>query len=239
MTKLPYYISIRLYMKKLLYIIFAFILQLLLVVPLFALTTDNPEEVCSSFKDVELEQSFITNMLSAASNGTFYRINPDSSKAGFCVHGPMGLVRAEFKQFDGAVALPGKRKHGAAALVTLDVGSLESDTIFADSLLKSDSFLDAETYPKITFAGKDVVWINPEKAVIKGSLTMHGVTRDVAFYVEFSSVSDQHYATDMVQIKASTTISRSEFGLDAFDSVEDKVNLCMQVDAVRYYVDPL
>ena len=226
-------------MKKNLIIIFALWIQFFLAGSAFALMTNDSGQLCSAFKDVELEQSFISKMLEAASNGTLYKIRPETSKAGFCVRGPMGMVKAEFRQFQGGVALPDARSQQAAALVSLDVNSLESNSFLADSLLKSDGFLDAEAHPKITFVGKDVVWISPTKAVIKGELSMHGVTREVAFYIEFSASTEQQYSSDTVRIKASTTISRSEFGLNAFAAVDDKVNLCLQVDAQRYYVEPL
>ena len=208
--------------------------------PATARLTGNADELCAPFANTPLDQSFIADMLTAAGNGTLFRIEPGSSRMGFCVQGPMGLVRAEFKQFNGGLTFQGADAENARTLVALDVSSLVSDTLFADSMLKSEQFLDAETYPQIYFVGRSVEWINARKAVLKGDLTLHGVTREVAFYVELSEPRQQQYAKEKISIKASTTISRAEFGIQALaPAVDDRVTLCMQVKAVRYLVDAL
>ncbi len=220
---------------------FVRVLTLFLVLqPAFASVDGNADELCAPFAESQMDQSFIAEMLTAASNGSLFRIEPDSSRMGFCVQGPTGLVRAEFKQFNGGLTFQGADAKKAKTLVALDVSSLVTDTLFADGMLKSAQFLDVETYPQIFFAGHTIEWINPRKAVLKGDLTMHGVTREVAFYVELSSPRQQSYAKEKLSIKASTTISRAEFGMRAFaPAVDDRVTLCMQVEAVRYQVDAL
>jgi len=226
-------------MKKFIFITVLLIFQLLLITPASALVTGDPGVLFSSFKNAGLEPSLVNNMLSAAGSGTLYEIEPGNSKASFRVRGPIGVVQAQFTRFQGGIVLPMRHQKKAVILISLNVNSLESNSIFADGLLKGDSFLDAQAHPTITFTGDNLIWIGPAKAVLKGKLTMHGISREVAFYVEFSHPDSQHNSTDKMLIKANTTINRSQFGMSNFSSVDDKVNLRMQVEAVRYYVDPL
>lgn len=210
------------------------------IAPAYAMVADDSANVCAPFTDTNVGESSIAQMLSAADNGMLYRINQETSKAGFCVQGPTGLVRANFKRFNGAVALLDNRADNIKTLIAMDVDSLESDTFLVASMLKGDAFLDAETFPKIFFVGKSVEWINSRKAVLKGELTMHGQTREVAFYVELTVPRQKSYAMESISIKASTTISRTQFGLGALVGVvDDKVTLCMEFEAVRYRVEYL
>lgn len=217
------------------------LLQFLLIRPSFALMANDISYSRSPLALVgkELNQPFKPTMLSAAGNSILYRIEPGHSKARFYVHGPLGMVQVEFKRFKGGVALSDVNSNQAGTLLSLDVNSLESNSLFAAGLLKSKSLLDADLHPEITFVGKDMVWISSTKAVLKGDLTIHGITRQVAFYVEFSVPKGQYYSRKKISIKASTTISRARFGLVAFSpEVDDKVNLRMQIEAVRYSVEP-
>jgi len=211
-----------------------------LISPVHAMMVDDSTDMCAPFKDTDIGQSSIAQMLSAADRGMLYQIDQASSKAGFCVEGPTGLVRADFKRFNGGVALLDNRADEIKTLMALEVDSLESDTFLVASMLKGDTFLDAETFPKIVFIGKSVEWVNAHKAVLKGELTMHGQTREVAFYVTLTAPRQKSYAMESISIKASTTISRQQFGLGALaDVVADRVTLCMQFESVRYRVEYL
>jgi len=208
--------------------------------PVYAMVADDSADVCAPFKDTDVALSSIAQMLSAADNGMLYRIDQEKSKAGFCVEGPTGLVRANFKRFSGGVALLDNRADHIKTLMAMEVDSLESDTILVAPMLKGGAFLDAKTFPKIVFVGKRVEWINSHKAVLRGELTMHGQTREVAFYIELTAARQKSYAMESISIKASTTISRQQFGLDALvDVVADRVTLCMEFEAVRYRVEYL
>ncbi len=217
-----------------------FLVLWLLVVPSYGLMTDDSDDLCAPFADTPVQASSIEQMLAAADEGMLYRIETKNSRAGFSVLGPVGLVEAEFKHFSGGVALLDKKADKVRTMVALDVGSLESDTILVASMLKSKQFLDAESFPKIVFTGHEVEWITPYRAVLKGELSMHGVTQTVAFYVEVSQPKDNYFAHEEIKITASTTISRVAFGLNALPgAIDDKVNLTMAFNVVRYRVEYL
>lgn len=209
----------------------AVLLGLMLGVSVSAYAKD--EKLCAPFKDAKIDQNILTMMLKAAKDGDLYRIKPGSSKMGFCVNSPLGKVEAEFRQFNGGLALKGVNQQGRA-LVSIAVDSLETDSGIIESMLKSESFFDSEQYPNIIFVSTDFEWITDEKAVLKGDLTMHGVTKPVAFYVDLQKVKTEQ-GEDVLTVKATTTIQRSEFGMYTLSSmVDDRVSLCMTIDAYRY-----
>ena len=191
------------------------------------------DNLCKPFEDAQIDKSLISRMLQAADDGHLYRIKQGSSRMGFCVNSPLGVVEAEFKNFKGGLALNDTREDGHA-LVTIEVDSLDTDSFVIENMLKSESFFNSEVYPQILFVSSGMEWIGEKRAVLKGDLTMHGVTKAVAFYVDMLEAKDGK-GEDMLTVKATTTIQRSEFGMYTLSPVvDDRVSLCMSIDAERY-----
>jgi polyisoprenoid-binding protein YceI len=193
----------------------------------------NDEELCAPFEEAQVDETMLAMMLNAAKEGNLYRIKPGSSKMGFCVNSPLGKVEAEFREFRGGLALKDSKQQGTA-MVKIDVDSLETDSALIESMLKSESFFDTEQYPDILFVSSGVEWMSDEKAVLKGDLTMHGVTKTVAFYVDMKKAKTDQ-GEDILTVKATTTIQRSEFGMYTLSPmVDDRVSLCMTIDAYKH-----
>ena len=187
--------------------------------------------LCAPFKDANIDQSMVTLMLRAATEGDLYRVKPDSSRMGLCVNSPVGKVEVEFREFKGGLALNDFMQQGTS-LIKIDVDSLETDSGLIETMLKSESFLDSEQYPDIVFVSTGIEWMEDNKGVLKGNLTMHGVTKPVAFYVDLKK---GRAGEETITVKATTTIQRSEFGMYTLSPmVDDRVSLCMTIDAYKY-----
>ena len=207
------------------------LLALVLALPVSVHAED--ETLCAPFKNAQIDQSKLKMMLSAAKDGDLYRIKPDSSKMGFCVNSPLGVIKAEFHDFKGGLALKETKEQGSV-MVNIAVDSLKVDSSIVGAMLKSESFFDSEKFPDIVFVSTSFEWITDEKAVFKGELTMHGVTKTVAFYVDLAKVKTVQ-GEEVITVKATTTIQRSEFNMHTLSPmVDDRVSLCMTIDAYKY-----
>ena len=89
---------------------------------------------------------------------------------------------------------------------------------------------------KSFFVSTDFKWMSATRAELRGNLTLHGVTRLVVFNVEVSGGgSKQIGEAENILVKATTTIRRSDFGMDTLSKlVSDSVQLCMSVKAKKY-----
>jgi len=212
-----------------------------LVLSVFAASAIAENEICAPFKDGVVDGSVVSKMLAAANNGHLYRINPSSSKIGFCVDSPLGLIEGEFKEFTGGLTfLQENAAMDEQALVMVNTASLETDGSFIEGMLKGRKFFDVENFPEILFVSTGFKWVSETEAVLMGDLTMHGVTKAVGFHVELIEQAGDDEPGSLGQeqrilVRATTRILRSEFGLTALSPmVGDSVNLCMSVDAVKY-----
>ena len=197
----------------------------------------EPGDLCAPFKDSSVDQSLVTKMLKAAEQGGLYRIRSSTSSVGFCAHSALGRIEARFTAFQGGVLLPDASEAGyGQALVRVDVDSLSTERSLLGPVLKSGSFLDVDSFPEILFVSTGLRWSSPTRGVLHGELTLRGVTRPVAFSVELIGADGAPLeSAEKVQVKATTTIHPSEFGMQALQTfADDRVELCMQVDAVRY-----
>lgn len=193
-------------------------------------------DVCAPFKDGVVDETIVSKMLSAADDGHLYRIKPSSSRVGFCVDSPIGMIKGEFKDFSGGLTfLQEDVSSDEQALVMVNARSLETDGMFIEHLLKGEKFFDVENYPEILFVSTGFKWVSETEAVLLGKLTMHGVTKDVGFHVELIEEPGDEAEEQRILVRATTLIRRSEFGLNTLNPmVSDSVNLCMSVDAVKY-----
>lgn len=192
----------------------------------------NDEDLCAPFKDAKIDQSLIAQMLNAAEDGYLFQIKNESSKMGFCVDSPVGMVEGSFQQFKGGIAL---QEPGNRTLVSVDLDSLQTNTPFTEDLLKGDLFFNVKNHPELIFISSGFEWLSETRAILKGELSLNGITRTVAFYVEITELDGDLGDADTILVKATTTVQRSQFNMSNLSPmVSDRVNLCMSVEAERY-----
>lgn len=98
------------------------------------------------------------------------------------------------------------------------------------------NLLDAKRYPVATFVSTRVEPDGPDRAFVHGTLTLHGVARPVKLDVTLNALK-RHPLPPFRRtagFSATATISRAEFGIDAWKSViGDSVELRIEAEAVR------
>lgn len=216
------------------------LLAILMTVGWLSLAHANSDEkeLCAPFQDGKVDASLLSTMLDAARDGYLYRIDDDTSQVGFCVSSKFSEVKGHFHEFSGGIALPppGATAPASQAMIVINTTSLDTDGSLVENLIKSERFFDVEKYPEILFISRGFEWTGKDTATIAGDLTVHGVTKQVVFEVTLTPVKDAAGSvTGRMVVKATTTIHRSQFGMDNLSKlVSDSVNLCMSVEVVRY-----
>ena len=192
--------------------------------------------LCAPFQDSKVAPARVQAMLSAAKDGHLYRIQPSTSRVGFCIESKFSRVKAEFRNFQGGLSLWPDPGEDELAMVVIRAASLDTNGSIIEHMLKSQRFFDVENYPEILFVSKGIHWTSQTTVELEGDLTLHGVTKAVTFQVQLTSVKKAPGSqVEKIVAKAGTTISRSDFGIDALSQlVDDNVELCMSVEAIRY-----
>ncbi|WP_407352455.1 YceI family protein [Luteimonas sp. R10] len=96
--------------------------------------------------------------------------------------------------------------------------------------------LDAERYPAARFVSERIEPLDADRAAVHGTLTLRGVTRPATLEVVFNALK-RHPMPPFrrtVGFSATTTLSRAEFGIDAWPSmIGDTVELRIEAEATR------
>lgn len=194
------------------------------------------QDLCAPFEDGRIAESVMSTMLNAADAGYLYRIEASTSQVGFCVDSALQRVEGDFRDFQGGIALLPEAGKTGQTVIVIRTDSLNTEGALVENLIRSARFFDVANYPEILFVSTDFKWTSPTQAVLQGNLTLHGVTKPVIFKVELSSSGDRKVGeAEDILVKASTSISRSDFGMDTLSKlVSDSVQLCMTVKAKKY-----
>lgn len=98
------------------------------------------------------------------------------------------------------------------------------------------NLLDVEEFPTATFVSTRIEPIDPQHASVYGTLTLHGVPREVKLEVTLNALK-RHPLPPFRRtagFSATATLSRADFGIDAWKSViGDSVELRLEVEATR------
>ena len=142
---------------------------------------------------------------------TTWTIDKNHSKIGFNVtHMAVSEVEGKFNDFDGSVVSKADDFNGAQVEFTAKTASVDTDNEKRDGHLKSPDFFEADKFPEIKFIGTLVK--EGGKYQLKGDLTMHGVTKQVAFDVTYGG-SINHAKGTKAGFKLTGKLNRKDYGL--------------------------
>lgn len=178
----------------------------------------------------------------AATGTTTWNIDPIHSSAEFKVkHMMISHVKGHFSKLTGDLTLDESDLAKAYVEASIDAASIETRDAQRDAHLRSADFLDAEKFPALTFKSGRIRIVRDGELSVEGSLTIHGVTRDVVFAVEGPTPPTKDpWGNTRVAVTATTKINRKDYGLTWNATLEtggilvgDEVTITLEVEFVK------
>jgi polyisoprenoid-binding protein YceI len=212
------------------------VLLLAALVTSIALTANaGAREQLSSSLLGKVGDSALAAMVDASSAGNFYQIEPAASEVRFSVDSIAGEATGNFTHFKGVIALQPEAVNNGQAIFVLRSGSISTANVAIDKVVKSKSYLDSARFPEILFVSSGFVWLSETKGLLKGKLTLHGVTNNVAFNAQVSDAAGNRInGSDTILVKIDTSISRARYGMKLMSSVvSDAVRLSLNIRAKK------
>lgn len=171
-----------------------------------------------------------------------WNIDPVHSIAEFRVkHLMISSVRGQFTGVTGSLTYNESDPTQSQVQAAVDVSTINTHDPQRDAHLKSADFFDAEKYPTFTFKSSRVTRRSDGSLAVAGSLTMHGVTKDVEFAVEgpTAPVKDP-WGNTRIGVSATTKINRKDFGLTWNAALEtggvmvgEEVSITLELEFVK------
>ena len=122
-------------------------------------------------------------------------------------------VHGVFEKVNGTVDFNEANPERSAVEVQIEAASINTRDTNRDTHLRSADFLNAETYPYLTFKSTRIEKLSKDHGHIHGDLTIRGVTHPVTLDVDFQGKSKSPWGTTNAGFEASAKISRKEWGL--------------------------
>ena len=186
--------------------------------------------------DSKVGHPVLATMLEASRAGRFYQIEPADSEVWFSIDSIVKPVKGEFTHFKGGITLQPDADNNGQALFVVESDSISTSNIVIDEVVRSKSFFDVEHHPEILFVSSGFSWLSETRGLLKGKLTLRGVTKAVVFNVELSDIEGNKVGnSETILVKINTSISRSMFGMKLMTSVVgDTVRLSMTIQAKKH-----
>jgi polyisoprenoid-binding protein YceI len=112
-----------------------------------------------------------------------YLVDKNHSEAAFQVRHLVSKVRGRFTDFAGTISVDQAKPETSTVEFTIKTTSINTDVEARDKHLRSADFFDVEKFPEITFKSSKVVAKGKDHLDVTGTLTMHGVSKEVTLPV--------------------------------------------------------
>jgi polyisoprenoid-binding protein YceI len=170
-----------------------------------------------------------------------YALDVAHSRLGFVArHAMVTKVRGAFNDFEGTAVIDGADPSKSSVNITIQVASIDTRNEQRDGHLRTNDFLDADTYPQITFTSTSIAQKGGEEFEVTGDLTIKDVTRSISFPLEFQGAAKDPFGNDRIGLEGQVVINRKDWGVNwnaALETggvlVSEKVTLEFEISAIK------
>lgn len=137
-----------------------------------------------------------------------------------------------FERFDVSLTFDAENPESAKIEAIIDMTSLDVANDPFANILMGPNWFDANQFPETIFRATGIEIAGDNAGVMKGDLTMHGVTQPIVMAVTFNGGGfDRLRGAYVIGMSAQTTVSRRSFGVSRFGIlVSDNVELEIEAE---------
>lgn len=167
-------------------------------------------------------------------------LDPAHSEITFKVkHMMISNVKGNFKTFK--VDVTGDDILKSDIRVSIETATIDTGSDQRDAHLKSADFFDVENHPEMTFQSTSIEEDDDEdEFVMKGLLTIKGISKEVKLEVEFGGVNKDPWGNEKAGYSFEGKINRKDWGLNwnaALEAggllVSDEVKISGEIQFVK------
>jgi len=148
-------------------------------------------------------------------------------------------VVGRFKDVQGTIAYSADDPSKTSANSIINVDSYDANNKGGEDAVKSVAFLDAATYPEISFKSKSTMEKDGKNYLV-GDLTIHGETNEIELpYTIKGPLMDLATQKQSIAFVASVTINRQDYGVkfnrqlpNGIKLVADEVEITLSILAI-------
>ena len=169
---------------------------------------NNPKYII--FNVVTLISLIVASHSVSYARKTSFEVDQKESKVGFMIkHKITKDVYGGFRNIEGNVTFDKEQNSIVNVEAKIDVNSIDTGNSKRDRHLKSPDFFDANNFPYIIFESSDVKKLENEKYIVRGLLTMRGISKNITLRGE----RKKNINNNLMVFSAESLIDRQDFGV--------------------------
>ena len=146
----------------------------------------------------------------AADTYTFDKVHSD---VGFQIRHLVSKVRGRFTDYEGTILVDKAKPEASSVELKIKAASIDTGNENRDKDLRSPNFFEVEKYPDITFKSTKITSKGGDRYDVAGTLTMHGVSKEVTLPVAFLGFVSAGRMGDRAGFETSITLNRKDYGI--------------------------
>jgi polyisoprenoid-binding protein YceI len=172
-------------------------------------------------------------------SGTFAIDTAHTEVAAIARHLVVSKVRGTFGGTTGTIVIA-ENPLESSVTASIPAATINTNSPDRDNHLRSADFLNVENHPTLDFRSTGIVSHKGGAFVVRGDLSIRGVTREVDLKVEFEGVAKSPWGQEVIAFTATTEFDREEFGMTWNQALETggvlvgkKIVVQISAEAVR------
>ncbi|EKE80597.1 YceI family protein [Idiomarina xiamenensis] len=140
----------------------------------------------------------------------------------------------QFNDFEGSFSYDEDKPEQAKVKVTVNTNSLDSNHAERDKHLRGGDFLNVAKFPQATFVSTSYQPDGDGSGVLKGELTLHGVTKAIEIDVAEVGAGPDPWGGYRRGFEGTTTLTLKDFGIDYdLGPASKDVQMYLSIEGVR------
>jgi polyisoprenoid-binding protein YceI len=164
-----------------------------------------------------------------------YKIDPAHSFIEFSInHLGMSLLHGRFNDLSGSFVYDSASPNDSRINLDIDPASVDTNHAERDKHLRSKDFLDVKTYPEAKFVSTSYTPGTAGMGLLKGDLTLHGVTKPVEIALQSIGAGDDPWGGYRRGFEGKTTFTMADFGiLKNLGPKSGDVEMILSIEGIR------
>lgn len=188
-----------------------------------------------------MKKSFIVSLLSGCliipnlANAADYKIDTKGAHASInfkVSHLGYSFIQGRFNKFNGFFNFDPDNIENAKITVNINTQSLDSNHAERDKHIRSDDFIDTEKFSSAKFVSTKVTQAENNKLLIKGDLTLHGITRQIIINANFIGAGKDPWGGYRVGFQGTTRLQLADFSIPVMGA-SSYVDMDLQIEGIR------
>jgi len=139
-----------------------------------------------------------------------------------------------FNDLEGTFSYDEKNKSTSKIAVTVKTASVDTNHAERDKHLRGDDFLDVNKFPEAKFESTSYTEGSDGKAVLKGNLTLHGVTKEIEVAVSQVGAGKDPWGGYRRGFEGKTRITLKDFNIKKnLGPASAELDLIFEFEGVR------